>query len=151
MAYRVNYRGFQVTCDTAIEVDTLVSRSAPKVEHPGQPLDERKINGAAANGSASKIDLIVTKMQKPQRDLLRQVSSHGQVTRDRLGELTGVTDTHQLSGLLIGISKLAKNAGIQSPVESSYDRENGRGPRVYQYKIAPALEAEVKEVLTRFQ
>ena len=145
MAYTIKYQGYDVTCDTVAEVRALLS------ENGNKPQSIPTQDNAILSDGASKMDVLVSKLQKEQRDLLKHVVSHGMLTRDKLRQMVGITDPHKFAGVLISISKSAAGSGIKTPVESMFERENGSGPRVYQYKIRNAVKAELKEALAKVQ
>ena len=94
---------------------------------------------------------LLAKLQKEQRETIRQISQHGIISREDLTKLVGVTDTHQFAGIMIGIQKSAAGSGLKSPIETLYERENGNGPRTYRYKIRDAVKDEVKEAISRIK
>ncbi len=146
MAYRVEYQGHVVTCDTVGELHVLLTENGSKPKTAA-------VQAAASTPqeTASNMAILVSKLQKEQRDLLRRVANNSQITRERLRQLTGITDPHQFAGVLIGISKSAAGSKMKSPIESTHERENGSGPRVYQYKIRNSVKAELKEELSKVQ
>ena len=146
MAYTIKYHGYDVKCDTVEEVQALLGANKPTAAAPN---NQRTLQLQPATNS---VGTLVGKLSKEQRELLRHiVNEGGAVTRQRLRELVGVGDPHQFAGILIGISKFAQNMGMDSPVASTFERENSTGPRVYQYKIRPSMKAEVKEALNKPQ
>lgn len=148
MAYTVKYNGYDVSCDTVDDLRALLGTNGngqPKVASVGtevSPVHASKMIGVSA---------LVSKLKLEQRNLLRHVSDRERVTRERLRQLVGVADVHQFAGILIGISKTFSGGGMKSPIEAIEERENGNGPRTYQYKIRNEVRAEVKEALTAVQ
>jgi hypothetical protein len=146
MAYTVKYRGYDVACETVDDLRALVSEngaSQPKTATRATIQDSSEHDGKVLED----ITGLVAKLKKEQRDLLRHIATSGRVTRDTLRRLVGVSDPHQFAGILIGISKSAAGSGIESPIEILHERENGRGRRIYHYKIRDEVKAEVKEAL----
>jgi hypothetical protein len=94
---------------------------------------------------------LLAKLQKEQRDTIRHISQHGTISREDLTKLVGVTGTHKFAGIMIGIQKSAAGSSMKSPIETIYERENGNGPRIYQYKIREAVKDEVKEALSKLK
>lgn len=147
MAYKINYHGFDVTCETVADLRALVGqngngqlKSTTQTQTSFAPVEK--------HGEPSGIGGLVGKLPKELRNLLRFVAqAHGTIPRDRLREMVGVSDTHKFAGMLISISKFADGAGVESPLERVTVRENGSGPRVYHYKIQDDVKAEVKEAL----
>ena len=140
MPYTIKYHGYDVTCDTAEDLRVLVSQNGGK---------RAKISTPKGGGGGTGIAALVAKLQREQRDLLRFVSNNGVVPRDRLIQMLGAIDARQFAGLLIGISKSAAGCGMESPIEKLTERMDGRGPRVYRYKIRDDVKAEVKEALSK--
>src|SRR5713226_1384252 len=150
MAYTIKYHGYEVACDTVDDLRALVNQNGDKRGQTGQgdasfSREPRVSQGEAARAVAG----LVAKLPKEQRDLLRAIATNGVVSRDRLRQLLGISDTHKCAGLLIGISKSAVGAGIESPIEKQTVRIDGRGPRVYQYGIRDGVKSEVKEALSK--
>jgi hypothetical protein len=144
MAYTIKYNGYDVECDTDADVRALLDKTPqsvhPKTSRTTTPTGQRKNTG---------MDALVAKLSDEQRELLRYVANHGRVARERLRQMVKVENPRQFAGLLIGISKSAAGSGMESPIESSAERENGRGPRVYHYKIRDSVKTEVKEALSK--
>jgi hypothetical protein len=150
MAYTVKYQGYEVSCDTVDDLRALLNAngaSQPKTATSATIQDSSVHGGKMLTGVSG----LVAKLKKEQRDLLRHVATNGKVTRERLRQLVGVPDPHQFAGILISISKSAAGAGMKSPIETIDERENGNGPRAYQYKIRDEVKTEVKEALSTFQ
>jgi hypothetical protein len=148
MAYTVKYHGYEVTCDTPADLRALLNENG---NQPKAGSLDIHVQSAPGSGKAMTMVGFVAKLQKEQRELLRCVAVNGPISRDRLRSLVGVSDTHQFAGILIGIRKFASGAGIKSPIEIDYVRENGRGPRTYQYKVRANMKEEVKEALSNIQ
>jgi hypothetical protein len=149
MAYKINYHGYEVLCDTVADLRALVSQNG---NAPPKPATKRSfaapVDDSSDDSEATSMAELVAKLPKEQLNLLRTVAtSHGTVPRDRLRELVGVSDTHQFAGLLISINKFAKNSGVEPPLERVILRQNGRGPRGYHYKIKDEVQTEVREAL----
>jgi hypothetical protein len=145
MAYKIKYHGYDVLCDTVDEIRALVNEngaSSPK-PNPAKPFVAQLQGGSASSALAG----FVAKLNKEQQNLLRHVATSGRVKRERLRELVGVSDPHQFAGILISISKSAVGSGMKSPIEILHERENGNGPRSYQYKIRDDIKTAVKEAL----
>jgi hypothetical protein len=145
MAYKVNFNGYDIECDSADDLLALLSKNgdkAPKVPDAQQ-------RATVAGRSATPMAELITKLRKEQRDLLRMISVNGPIARESLLKMAGSPGHHEFAGLLIGITKSAAGTGIESPIEKLTERINGRGPRVYQYKIKDDVKAEVKEALSK--
>jgi hypothetical protein len=142
MAYTVNYHGFEVKCDTAADLLALVNGNGSNAKAA-----TKEAPTATQAPARAEVAKFITKLQKEQRALLHHLATQGTVSRDRLREMVGISDTHQFAGILIGIRKSASGAGISSPVEILYERESGRGPRTYQYRLKGNLKADLKEAL----
>ena len=142
MAYKIKYYGYDVTCDTVADLRALVDQNGAKPPKP--PAQSSK------DETATVVARLIAKIEPDQRELLRCIATAGTVTRDVLRQKIGVADTRQFAGLLISISKSASGIGIESPIEKVATRTNGRGPRVYQYKIRNSVKAETKEALSKF-
>ncbi|MGB7553380.1 MAG: hypothetical protein WBM04_03355 [Candidatus Korobacteraceae bacterium] len=149
MAYKINYHGYEVLCDTVADLRALVGQNGTE---PPKAATQRSftapVDNSGDDSEATGMAELVAKLPKEQLNLLRTVATtHGTVARDRLRELVGVSDTHQFAGLLISISKFAENIGVESPLERVSVRLNGRGPRAYHYKIKDEAQTAVKEAL----
>ena len=146
MAYKVKYNGYEVECETAEDLRTLLNLN---VDKPPLTTDKRG-NGRVDQGETTTVvSGLVAKLKDEQRDLLRAIAAKGIVTRQELRQAVGVSDPHEFAGLLIGITKSAAGSGIESPIKKLTERVNGRGPRIYKYKIRDDIKAEVKAALTQ--
>jgi hypothetical protein len=116
MAYKINYHGYDVTCETVADLQALVSQNGNGSERP--KVVRREIAAVPEKGSeGTRITGFIAKLPKEQRNLIRIVAqAHGTVPRDRLRELVGVSDTHKFAGLMISLSKFAEGAGVKSPL-----------------------------------
>ncbi len=145
MPYNIKYHGYDVVCDTVNDLRALVNENGASPSKASTPkLAVARLRSDNATGVAG----LVNKLKKEQRDLLRHIAVNGKVKRERLRQLIGVSDPHQFAGILISISKSAAGSGMESPIEILHERENGNGPRTYQYKIRDAVKEEVKEALS---
>ncbi len=139
-------RGHDIICETVADLHALLNQNGTARFQGASSAPTR--TATTSNNSPMSISAFVAKLPQEQRDLLRTVATApAPIPRDRLRELVGVTDTHQFAGVLISISKYAKNTGIDSPLESIYERENGNGPRTYQYRIRDDMSAALTEAL----
>lgn len=146
MAYTVKYHGYEVSCDTADDLRALLSSNGN-----GQPKTGKvAIHDSALHDGKALVDVaaFVGKLRNEQRDLLRYVATNGKITRERLRQLVGISDPHQFAGILISISKIAAGVGMKSPIETVDERENGNGPRTYQYQLRDEVRAEVRKALS---
>lgn len=146
MAYTIKYHGYEVACDTVADLQALVDLNGDK---PPKASVQVGITQTGRDEALTGMAGMIAKLRKEQRELLRSIAANGIVQRDRLVQLAGTSDPHQFAGLLIGISKTAAGAGMESPIEKLTARINGRGPRVYQYKIKDDVKADVKEALSK--
>ncbi len=150
MAYKVNYHGYEVICDDVSDLQALVNHNGNQQAKPATVSKEIPDQRATSEPSEGVVQLIA-KLKKEQRDVVRQIATMGKVSRDRLRQVLGITDPHKFAGRLISISKSAAGSGINSPIEILYERENGRGPRTYSYKIKDNVKVAVKEALQQYQ
>jgi hypothetical protein len=148
MAYTIKYHGYEVACDTVDDLRALVNENGNQAK---SDKDNPAHAGHGGQGKSTDIAGFVAKLQKEQRELLRCVAVSGPISRDRLRSQVGVNDTHKFAGILIGIRKFASGAGVKSPIEILYERENGRGPRTYQYRVRANIKEEIKEALSSIQ
>jgi len=147
MAYKVKYEGYEVECDTVEDLRALLNQNGAKSPRP----TVESSNGS--NGQADRDERVVSglvgKLRDEQRELLRIISTKGTITRQDLCQAVGVSDPHEFAGLLIGITKSAAGSGIESPIKKITERANGRGPRIYKYKIRDDVRGEVKAALAQ--
>jgi len=146
MAYKVNYHGYDVTCDTLADLRALVGDNG----HKPTIVMQNSVQHPAAGQAPSDWVAFLTKLKPEQITLLKHVSNNETITRERLRQLMNIASPSQFAGVLISISKSAAGSGLKSPVETIDERENGNGPRTYQYRIRRAARAEIKEALAKF-
>ena len=142
MAYKIKYSGYDVECETVEDLRALLNQNGAKPPTPAQGVPGTEQDKTVVTG-------LVAKLRDEQRELLRVIATKGIITRQDLRQAVGVSDPHDFAGLLIGISKSAAGAGIDSPIKKITERVNGRGPRIYKYKIRDDVKAEVKAALAQ--
>jgi len=144
MGFKVNYRGLEVTCETPEDVDALADRARSKgaqkeaiQRFPRLPLLER-------HGDVKRL---VGELGQQQKTLLRQLVDRGKLSDADIRQLLSLGNNKALAGVLTGISKRAKRAGISGTVLEKTSKRNGTGERHYQYTISSRFFEDVKEGL----
>lgn len=146
MGFKVNYRGLEVTCETPDDVDALAERMrlgrAQKEaiqRFPRYPLFDNPKHGSAK--------LLMKDLAEQPKNLLKLLIERGKLTDVEIRELLNLQNNKALAGVMTGISKRAKKAGINKPIVEKFFKRNGTGERLYQYSIGSQFVEDVKSGL----
>ena len=134
MGYKVMYKGLEVICETPQDVDALAERNdgaAPK--------------GRRSNRKHKSVRKLMREIGQPQRELITTLVTAPEPLSDKtLRESLSLDNNKRLAGVLAGISKRAKNAGIEVAIVSKTHFRNGTAERHYRYEISSDVLEEVK-------
>jgi len=146
MGFKVNYRGLEVTCETPEDVDALAERVRLVRAHrdaiersPRYPLFDNPKHGSAK--------ILMKELSEQPRKLLKLLIERGKLTDAEIRELLGLQNNKALAGVMTGISKRAKKAGINKAIVEKAFKRNGTGERLYQYSIGSQFVDEVRSGL----
>ncbi len=149
MAYRIRIGEYEILCDSVDEVRALV-RPAPQQiqrsddQHSKNTITERHQPRQQALEQHKQICKLVRSLKDGQRQLIRLLADSVEpVTDETLRVELKLDDNKALAGVLSGISKRTKAAGLE-PIIVKTSHRNGSGERQYEYRIAPSLLNEVK-------
>lgn len=142
MAYKVNYKGFEVTCESPEELNILLDSSAEASRRKARTAER------VAKREHRSIVKLVAEMNGGQRKLLDYLMSVGSASDEQLRELLELGTNKQLAGALTSVSKAAERAGIsrEKLIVSTMQR-SPNGDRTYQYSIPEESVDEVRSGL----
>jgi hypothetical protein len=146
MGFKVNYRGLEVTCETPEDVDALASlaRIGKACKQAVRGFPKPSLFDNPKHGSAR---ILVRELAEQPRNLLRLLAEKGKMTDAEIRELLGLQNNKALAGVLTGISKRAKKAGINKAIVEKVSKRNGTGERRYLYSIGSQFLEEVRNGL----
>src|SRR5579863_9608431 len=93
MAYKVNYHGYDVECDTVEDLRMLLNHNGDITSQPAVA------SNARVGLDKTVVSELVAKLRDEQRELLRIVASKGPITRQDLSHAVGASDPHEFVGL----------------------------------------------------
>jgi len=126
MAYKVSFRGLEVTCNSAAEVLALAALASTdgNSERVPQVRSRQTIQSLVESLSEDQKQLV---------DLLNKVWPDS-TTDQKLCDAMRLTGNKKLAGVLAGISKLSKRAGI-NPIIRHQSLRGRTGERLHRYWI----------------
>ena len=140
MSYRVRYKGLDVICENVADIDALAASSST---------DSSRVKRIQKREHRS-VRRLIRELNENQRKLLEMLLASGEkpVIDTDLRAALRLDNNKALAGILAGISKRAKSAGIDggSLLTKSQSR-NGSGERHYAYRIVPEASEEVRSGL----
>jgi hypothetical protein len=134
------YKGLEVICETAQDLDALASGTSSNGHgRTRKPRTQHKNVKRLVREVGEKQQLLLSLLLK---------ARPSSVTDQQLREGLGLESNKGLAGVFSGLSKQAKGVGIapDSLILKSASR-NGSGDRTYQYALTDEIAAEVEEGL----
>ncbi len=139
MAYKVTYKGLEVVCETADELDALAERGK-----------ERRRDDVLTYEMASPLSAlasVVKTFRSSQKKLLRLLVEGGRTDKE-LRDALGLESNKGLAGIFAGISKRLVKAKFDAEmVWQKETRRDGNEQRLYYYTLIADAAPHVRKGL----
>jgi hypothetical protein len=142
MAYKLKYKGsVEIECDTVDEAVSIAQRLTSMNGASAElPLPDIISADAGVRVTSSRVQEFIGYLDSDQRKFLALLidSPHGK-TDHNLRQALGISDNRALGGILSGISKLAKKAGLSIGDILSSQWVKVGAERVKEFKAEPGF------------
>lgn len=141
MSFRVVVKGLEVICETPQDVEALARHFDPAEDHH----ERRSYSPRQTTRPHRSIKKLMRELNEKQRALIQLLAGEDSpCTDEALRVALEVEGNKALAGILTGISKRAKRAGIEADtlILRAHHR-NGSGERHYEYSLKPEAREEV--------
>lgn len=151
MAFMVKYRGLDVTVESLDQLDQLADRVAPNSS--GGRKTNASVDSQSSNtherheGRDQALRKMIAGIVGNQRKFLVLLATEGKKTDAQFRESLGLDSNKALAGVLTGITKASKRAGLQGRLIDRTSFRSSGGEREYTYSLNPAFKDEVQESL----
>jgi hypothetical protein len=138
MPYRVLFHGNQVICDTAKEVENLLSKDSQNgssMADSSQDLDDRQQKAR-----------IIASLSRLQRRFLGALANNRDLSDAQARDLLGLSTNKKLAGTLTAITRKFSGANLPNMVRTEKSFKDGS--RIYLYWLHSADAKLIREILS---